>query len=75
MIRNRAYWEQWKKERIRNEPVDIEHNFAIMDAMYHHARALGVFPLADPLEGLDVRIKLAKAVNVSLPAREDREGS
>lgn len=74
MIRNRAYWEEWKKERIRNEPVDVERNFVIMAAMYDHARALGVFPLADPLEGLDVRIKLAKAVNVSLPARKDRQG-
>jgi hypothetical protein len=31
--------------------------------MYDEARRLGVFPLKDPLEGLEVIIKMAKAVN------------
>lgn len=34
-----------------------------MDAMFEEARALKIFPLKDPLEGLETDIRAAKAVN------------
>ena len=36
-----------------------------MDAMYREARALGVFPLRDPLEDLDIKIRMVRVFNVS----------
>jgi hypothetical protein len=34
-----------------------------MSALYKEAVALGVFPPKDPLEGIEVKIKIAKVVN------------
>ncbi len=54
---------RFEAELSRKEKVDIKKNFRIMDALYREARALGVFPLKEPLEGIDVDIKIAKAIN------------
>ena len=43
-------------------------NLRLLDAMFEEAKALGVFPLLDPLQDLDVKIYLAKAINVSKAA-------
>ena len=32
--------------------------------MYQEARALGVYPLKNPLEGVEVKIRLAEVINV-----------
>ena len=41
----------------------------IVDALYKEAVALGALPLKDPLEGIDIAIKIAWVVNnVSKPA-------
>jgi hypothetical protein len=63
MIINRAEWEKFEKERIRADKVDLSKNFAILDALYKEAVTLGVFPPKDPLEGLDVVLKIARVVN------------
>jgi len=63
MIRNRAELEKFEKKRIRTEKVDLRKNFAILNALYDEAVALGVFPVKDPLEGLDVVLKIARVVN------------
>jgi len=66
MIRDVAYWEAWEREYLRNQPVDFKRNLAIMDAMYEHARLLGAIPRSDPLEGLEVKIRLARVVNAQI---------
>lgn len=66
---------KWKRERdrllrtledelIRAERADLEQNFKILDALYEEARTLGIFPLKDPLEDIEVEIRIAKAINV-----------
>ena len=35
----------------------------IAEALYEEARALGVFPLKDSLDGIEVDIRLARALN------------
>ncbi len=41
----------------------------IVDALYKEAVTLGALPLKDPLEGIDIAIKIARVVNsVSKPA-------
>jgi len=72
MILNRAELEKFEKERIRTEKVDLHKNLAILDALYDEAVALGVFPLKDPLEGLDVVLKIARVVN-HVPATPDKD--
>ncbi len=35
----------------------------IAEALYEEARALGVLPLKDPLDGIEVKFRLANALN------------
>jgi len=65
MIRNKELWEKWEKEQIKKEPLNFKANLALLDALYTHARALGAFPPPDPLQGIDCKIQMARALNVS----------
>ena len=72
MISDRGELEKFEKELIRSEKVDLHRNFAILDALYEEAVALGVFPLQDPLDGFDVDLKIARVVN-SVPEAPDKD--
>ncbi len=63
MITNHTAYAQFEEDLIRNQRVDIAQNFRIMDALYDEAVELGIFPLKDPLEGLDTILTIAKVVN------------
>ncbi len=63
MIKDRAYWEEFERELERSVPVDIRENFRLYEAMYEEAKALGIFPLKDPFEGIDDDIRLARILN------------
>jgi len=54
---------KFEKELLKNEKLDVKRNFQIVEALYKEAVTLGVFPLKDPLEGLEVDIRIAKVVN------------
>ena len=74
MITNRKEVEKFEKELLRNEKVDVKKNVSIINGLYDEAVALGVFPLKGPLEGLELDIKIAQAVNnVSEASGEDSE--
>ncbi|OGW83790.1 MAG: hypothetical protein A3C47_04800 [Omnitrophica bacterium RIFCSPHIGHO2_02_FULL_51_18] len=57
-------WQKWEKSFLRNEPPDYVRNSRLMESMYQEARSMGVFSKLDPLEGLDVKIRTAKILNV-----------
>jgi hypothetical protein len=42
---------------------DLRRNFEIVEALYKEAISLGVLPTVDPLEGIDVKIRIAKALH------------
>jgi hypothetical protein len=50
-------------EFLKKEKLDIRKNFRIVDALYEEAVAIGIFPLKNPLEGLEVDIKIASIIN------------
>ena len=56
-------WERWEADYLANEPADFQRNQAIFWALWAEAVQLGVFPGEDLLEGLDVDIRVAKALN------------
>ena len=64
MIKNPHLLEQFEKEYLRKEAPDFYRNLKMYEAMYEEACLLGVFPLKEPLEGIDEKILLAKALNV-----------
>ena len=59
----RDEFQRFETELSRNEKLDIKKKFKIVEALYKEAVALGVFPLKDSLEGLEVDIRIAKGVN------------
>lgn len=63
MIRNPEKLARFDREYQRNQRVDIAHNFLIVEALYAEAVYLGIFSRLDPLDGLEVAIRIAKVVN------------
>jgi len=63
MIKNHKLIEEFEKNLIKTEKIDITRNFQIIDAMYNEAVELGIFPLKNPLDGIDNDIRIAKVVN------------
>ncbi|HWG36684.1 MAG TPA: hypothetical protein VN690_03110 [Terriglobales bacterium] len=56
MIRDPAHWRTWERQGPQAEPVDVARNFRIFAELVAQARALGRWPPADPLEGLEEKI-------------------
>jgi hypothetical protein len=63
MIKNRKTLLTFEDKLIRESKPDILKNFRIVDAMYDEAVALGIIPMKDPLDGLEIDMKIAKVVN------------
>ena len=52
--------------------VDFAANRRVFEELWRHAVRLGVLPLKDPLDGIEVDLRLAEALNVRRTARADR---
>lgn len=63
MVKNAQKLQAFEAVRTRAEKVDVEQNLRILDALYEEAVMLGAMPPKDPLEGIEVKIRIAKAVN------------
>jgi len=63
MIKNKAILQKFEEEMIKKEKVNILKNFRLVEDMYKEAVFLGVFPPRGSLSGIEVDIKIAKAVN------------
>jgi hypothetical protein len=78
MLKRTPLLDAFEKEQIRKEPPDYFRNLRVYEALYEEAKRLGILPLADPLEGIDVDIRLARALralNVRLRTGQDRPGT
>jgi hypothetical protein len=58
--------------RAAEVPVDFAANRRAFAELWQLAVTLGVLPPADPLDGIDVDVRLAEALNVRGTARADR---
>jgi len=63
MVKNTLKLQAFEAERIRAEKVDVEQNLRILDALYEEALMLGALPPKDPLEGIEVKIRMAHMLN------------
>ena len=68
MIRNPELLEALERSLAARDKPDYFRNLRIFEALYSHARHLGALPPQDPLDGIDVDIRLAKAINVRTSA-------
>ena len=62
-MRRHDEFQKFEIEFLRNGKLDLKSKFKILEALYKEAVALGVFPLKDCLEGLEVDIRIAKGIN------------
>lgn len=58
----------FEKEQMRQEPPDYFRNLRVFEALFQEALLLGALPLRDPLEGIDVDIRLAQVIDVHTPS-------
>ena len=63
MIKNSKQLRDFEREYEKKQNRDLDEKYKILDAMYREAKYLGVFPLKNPLEGIEVDIKIAKVIN------------
>jgi hypothetical protein len=63
MISNIKIVNKFENRLIAKEKVNIKRNYRIFEALYREAVTLGVFPLKDPLEGLDAKAKFVRKIN------------
>jgi hypothetical protein len=67
MIRRSSLFDEFEESQTRRK-VDHARNLRIASALLEEAWAMGVFPLKDPLEGIEVDIKYARVIRVRRPA-------
>ena len=65
MIKNAKLLKKWETKFQLENQTDFFQNLQIYEALYKEAQFFGVLPAQDPLEGIDFKIKFAKALNVS----------
>lgn len=63
MIINSHKFEKFEHKLISKKRNNIKENFKIVNALYKEAAALGIMPLKNPLDGLDIDIKISQVVN------------
>ena len=63
MIKDTAFFSEFNDAQLREQPPDYEAALRLFEAMWEEALALGVLPLKDPLEGIDVDIRIARILN------------
>ncbi len=64
MVKNAHLVHAFEREQIRRTPVDYQVNLRILEALYEEARLVGAWPPDDPLAGIEVDLRLARALNV-----------
>ena len=63
MIKDTKLMAEFEENELRKEKLDYESALCLFEAMWREAMLLGVLPLKDPLEGIEVDIKIARILN------------
>ena len=64
MLKRPDLVEAFEKELMRRDPPDHQRNLRIVEALYEHARRVGALPLEDPLDGIEVEVRLGRIIKV-----------
>ena len=62
-VHKRMELQEFELDFLRKEKADISRNFHIVEALYKEAVTLGIIPLKNPLDGIEVDLKMAKVIN------------
>jgi hypothetical protein len=75
MLKHAHMLQEFEESRLRRESPDYFRSLRVFEALFEEAKALGVLPPHDPLEGIEVDIRVAKVMHVYSTVREDRAGA
>ena len=62
-MRKRSDLQKFEMAFLREGKIDMGRNFQIVDALYKEAVTLGIIPLKNPLDVIEVDLRIAKVVN------------
>lgn len=63
MIKNPKLLKKFEREEIKRSKLSYKEAMKIFEAMWEEAKNLGVLPLKDPMDGVEVAIRIAKILN------------
>ena len=63
MIKDRQLLTEFEREYIRLEKTGYFSSLRLFEAMWNEGVWLGVLPLKDPLEGIEVDLRIARILN------------
>jgi len=63
VIKDTKLLEEFEENELRKEKPDYASALCLFEAMWRECMLLGVLPLKDPLEGIEVDIKIARILN------------
>ena len=63
MVKDTQKLDLFEKEFLKSEKTNLKKNFKIIEALYDEAVALGALPFENPLEGIEVDIRIARVIN------------
>ena len=63
VIKDAAYLEEFNRNEIRKEDLDYPSALRAFEWMWKEAVTLGALPSKDPLEGIEVDIRIAEILN------------
>lgn len=63
MIKNADIFKRFYEKTIKEEKLSFQQALRIFEAMWQEGVSLGVLPLKDPLEGIDIDIRVARILN------------
>jgi len=62
-VDRRSELQRFELDFLREDKADIARNLRIVEALYKEAVTLGIIPLKNPLDGIEVDLRIAKVVN------------
>lgn len=75
MVKNPTLLKQFENSLLKEGGVDYRQNLRMFEALFEGARTLGIFPLKEPLDGIEVDVHFAKVINVRAAPRQDSPSS
>ncbi len=63
MLKNKTKWNTFQRKLLKNERLSYREALRIYEALHKEAIALGVINSKNILDGFDIDIKIAKALN------------
>jgi len=63
LIKNPDVLEQFEREMIKKDKLSFEQALALFEAMWQEGVDLGILPPKDPLEGIEVDIRISRILN------------